>query len=479
MPGILKLPVLISCIVLSFAAVAQPAKPKQPAKPAAKPAAAVKKIDYEKMKQDIRNLYRNEKHKELIAKAAQYLAKFPKDTAVTMQKAVSHVALKQNQTGFALVRKFFPDADTAAKYTAIMAFSMPEKDLQEAGIACTDEAIKIAPANPWGYFVKGGIYSDLKEHEKALPLLEEMNRRLSNEGDRQLLGHFYAKELAITKQLDKAVVVIDALYKSFPADEEILSTYGYVYRYNKIYDKAIVKYDELIKLSPDNINYRLWKASALGESGDVAGACGISETIIAKDEAYDFLRFKYKCPAYFAAPAVADIKTAVWNVNFSGTDYDFTVSSVKGSTDTDFEFDWAMSSSSDMNGHIKITQSAMEKAFVQNNRFGPSNKNAVLEDKTTVWVSKAVINDLINKGTAKMDVESGEEEFTVVPNTAELRDEEVFETKIKVKGEDKYLNTLHVKNAEGSRHLWILNDPKNPLIVKMQLDWSITLKSIE
>ena len=479
MPAILKLPVLISCIVFSLTVTAQPSKPKQPAKPAAKPAAAVKKVDYEKLKKDIRSLYRDEKHKEVIAKAAQYLAKFPKDTVVTMQKAVSHVALKQYAPGFGLIKTFFPDADTAAKYTAIMAFSMPENDLLTSGFACTDEAIKIAPNNPWGYFVKGGIYSDAKEHEKALPLLEEMNKRLGNGIDRQLLGHFYAKELATNKQHDKALAVIDELYKKYPADEDVLSTYAYVYRFNKIYDKAIVKYDELIKLAPDNTNYSLWKASALSESGDAAGACTLSETIIAKDNSYDFLRFKYKCPAWFVAPAITDIKTAVWEVNFSGSIYDFSVSNIKGTMDTDFEFDWAMSSSTDMNGHIKITKDAMEKAFVQQNTFGAAMKNAALTDKTTVWISKAVFNDLTGKGTAKMDTGNGEEAYTVVPNTNEQRDEEVFETLVKVKGEDKYLNTLHVKNSDGSRHLWILNDPKNPMIVKMQFDWGISLKSIE
>lgn len=475
MPRILKLSVLISCIVFSFAAAAQPSKAKQPAKPAA----AVKKIDYEKMKQDIRRLYRDEKHKEVIAKAGQYLAKFPKDTVVTMQKAVSHVALKQYPAGFGMIRKFFPDTDTAAKYTAIMAFSMPESDLLTSGIACTDEAIKIAPSNPWGYFVKGGIYSDVKDHEKALPLLEEMNKRLAAESDRRLLGHFYAKELSMNKQHDKAVAVIDELYKKYPADEDVVSTYAYVYRFNKDYARAIVKYDELIKIAPDNINYSLWKASALGESGDAAAACSISETIIAKDEAYEFLRYKYKCPAYFAAPAIADIKTAVWEVDFSGSTYDFSVTGITGNMQADFEFDWSMTSGSDMNGHIKITKDAMEKAIVQNNRFGASMKNVVLNDKTTVWVSKAVIADLMSKGTAKMDVENGEEEFTVVPNTSEMRDEEVFETKVKVKGEEKYLNTLHVKNSDGSHQLWILNDPQNPLIVKMQLGWGISLKSIE
>ena len=40
----------------------------------------------------------------------------------------------------------------------------------------------------------------------------------------------------------------------------------------------------------------------------------------------------------------------------------------------------------------------------------------------------------------------------------------------------KFMNTLYVKNAEGSRQLWILNDANNPLIVKMDIGFIIILK---
>ncbi len=482
MSVIIKYAALLCCIMFSSVIVAQPPKPKPvkpAAKPVAKPAAAVKKVDYEKMKADIKSLYRNEKHKEVIAKAAVYLAKFPNDTTVTMQKAVSHVALKQYPVGFGIVKKFFASADTAAKYTAIMAFSVPEADLLTSGIMCTDEAIKIAPNNPWGYFVKGGLYSDMKQHEKALPLMEQMNKRLTNSDEKKLLSSFYAKELAYNKQHDSAIATIEALNKQFPGDIDITAVYSFIYRLNKNYDKAIEKYDELIKMEPGELNYHLWKASALDAWGKTTEACSETELIIANDSVYDFLRYRYKCPAYFAAPALTDIKTATWTVDFNGSNYDFAVSNIKGSAADGMDFDWSMTSGTDMNGHITLTKEAMGSAMAQQNTFGASMKNIVLTDKTTVWLSKSVMNDLIGKGAVKMDVGYGEEEFTVVPNKEDDRDNEAFEDKITVKGENKYLNTLHIKNGDATHQLWILNDAKNPMIVKMQFDWSIVLKAIE
>jgi hypothetical protein len=73
----------------------------------------------------------------------------------------------------------------------------------------------------------------------------------------------------------------------------------------------------------------------------------------------------------------------------------------------------------------------------------------------------------------------GEELFTVVPDGIELRDDETFEEKISIKTVSKYLNTLHVKNEDGSRQLWILNDAANPMIIKMDIGFSIVLKSVE
>lgn len=471
----IKVTATICCLFFCVQVIAQPAK----VKPAVKPAAQVKKIDYAKLKEEIRSLYRAEKHKEAIAKATQYLLKFPKDTQVNFQKAISHVSLKQYQMGFDMIKKFYNNPDTAAKYIAFMGFSVPEDDLLTSGIVCADEAIKTMPTAPYGYFVKAGVYSDRGDHEKALPIMEQMNAATRDDTEKIMFGHFYAKELAFAKQHAKALIAINDLYVKYPKTAEIINSYAVIYRLNESYDKAAEKYDELVQLYPDDLDYQSQKISTLAQGGKTTEACAAAELLIAKDDSYDFMRFRYKCPAYFAAPAITTIKTATWAVNSNGSDYDFTVSNLKGDTNSDFEFNWSMTSGTDMNGHIKLTRAAMEKAIAQNNYFGASLKNATLTDKTSVWVSKAVINDLIKNNKSKMDVGNGEEEFTLVPDIQNDRDPDGFADKIMVNGNEKFLNALHVQNADGSRQLWILNDANNPMIVKMDIGFKITLKSIE
>jgi tetratricopeptide (TPR) repeat protein len=474
-----KLVATLCAVAICTSVLAQPAKPKAPVK--AKPAATAAKIDYEKLKKEIRSLYRDEKHAEVIKKSTQYLLKFPKDTQVVIQKAVSHISLKQYPAGFDILKQFYSNPDTAAKYIAFLSFSVPEADLLTSGITCTDEAIRIAPNSPYGYFAKGGIYSDQRDHEKALPLMEKANTLYRNDEEQKQFGPFYAKELAFNKQQEKAIAAIDLLYKKFPKDREIIYSYASIYRIDKNYNKALEKIEELVTLYPDDMDYRIQKVALLTLSDKNVDACTEVESIIAKDAAYDFLTYRYKCADYFATPAIADIKTATWEVNSGGNTYDFIVSDVKGSIDSGVAFDWAMNNDGDMKGHIAITKEAMEKAVEQNNYFGPSLKNATLSDKTTVWLSKAVINGLQKDGKIKMDVGmgNGEEVFTVVPDNIDLRDEEPFDEKISIKTASKYLNTLHIKNEDGSRQLWILNDAANPMVVKMDIGFTITLKSVE
>ena len=177
--------------------------------------------------------------------------------------------------------------------------------------------------------------------------------------------------------------------------------------------------------------------------------------------------------------AIADFKTATWEVNNDGNVYSFIASNPKGAVTTDFEFDWAMTTGDNLNGHIKITAAAMKSAIGQNNYFGPRLKNATLSDKTTIWVSQDVFALLSKKGSAKMDVGNGEETFTVAEWKTGNEDKAAFNDNVIVKGNDKTLVTLHVKNDDGSRQLWILNNAQNPLIVKMDLGWTIVLKSVK
>ena len=51
---------------------------------------------------------------------------------------------------------------------------------------------------------------------------------------------------------------------------------------------------------------------------------------------------------------------------------------------------------------------------------------------------------------------------------------------VKVDDVDKYIRCIHLvsKDGDDSQELWINDDPKNPIILKMKLDFAIELKQV-
>lgn len=468
-----KLLLTVLCCIVTVAVFAQQAKPKV-LKPVVK-----QNINYPKLKEEIRGLYLDEKHAAVIGKANIYLAKYLKDTAVSFQKAISHISLKQYIAGFNVIKKFYNNIDSAAKYIAIIAFSVPQKNILISGMACADESIKLLPTAPYGYFVKGGIYSDSGYHSKALPFMEKMYTACRNNQEKITFGYFYAKELALNQQHTQALIVINELYLKYPKQKDIIYNYAAIYILNESYPKAIEKYDELIAMFPNQSVYKSFKVNALAAMGNNLSACNLADSIIAIDEQYTPLRFQHKCAGYFASPPLSDMVTATWQVTSFGGAYNFTVSSIAGNAKDSLSFNWLMTNGPGMNGHILLTTEALDTASAQNNFFGPDLKNAVLTDKTTIWLSSTVYNNLLKNGTCKMDVGAGQEIYDVMVDEPGNRDKEAFDKTVNVKGAQKYLNTIHITNKEGSRQLWILKDAQNPLVVKMDIGFSLELKSIE
>ncbi|MFM6924459.1 MAG: hypothetical protein ACKOU7_03085, partial [Ferruginibacter sp.] len=108
----------------------------------------------------------------------------------------------------------------------------------------------------------------------------------------------------------------------------------------------------------------------------------------------------------------------------------------------------------------------------QMNRF--SNGNHDLDAETSVWVSNAVFNELKTKGESFIQASIfSAQVFQVV-------DEEDPFYVVKVDDQDKYIRCIHLvsRDRDDSQELWINDDPKNPIILKMKLDFSIELKQI-
>jgi hypothetical protein len=149
-------------------------------------------------------------------------------------------------------------------------------------------------------------------------------------------------------------------------------------------------------------------------------------------------------------------------VNYNGPAYDFVITNLKiGET---VSFDWRMTEPANMKGSVNISKDALDTASAQMNNFesGPSN----LTDKTTVWMCKNVYKAI--KAEKSVTIDAGEGKTLLAFKKAEI-----YTTLID--GKETKLNALYAETSKRYKY-WILDDPKNPIILKMDLGWSIELR---
>lgn len=154
-----------------------------------------------------------------------------------------------------------------------------------------------------------------------------------------------------------------------------------------------------------------------------------------------------------------------YRVNFNAIEYDFIIDSLK--TSNDISFCWRMTEPMVSSGKICVKKFALDTATVMNCFFADSS-NDTLTSATTVWVSKKVYKAMKKGGSVGIDVGIGREKLS-------FKSKEKITTK--QNGNNKSLNVFYCATASGNK-FWILDDPANPLILKMYLGWTIEIKEI-
>jgi hypothetical protein len=143
-------------------------------------------------------------------------------------------------------------------------------------------------------------------------------------------------------------------------------------------------------------------------------------------------------------------------------------------------FDWEMTAPVNTKGTITIPQKDMQHAMAFYNYFSPGS--LTLDGETSVWLSNDQFNQIKNNryGIFKLDGKNGKETpMKVIRNTPNMPIPVI--TPI-VNGKPMTLNTIYLNNGilgENMREVVLLDSKDFPIIVKMNLGWTITLKEIK
>ncbi len=154
----------------------------------------------------------------------------------------------------------------------------------------------------------------------------------------------------------------------------------------------------------------------------------------------------------------------IYDVSAGGADYTFTLK-IK-SLKPGFNFAWQMTNEDGNYGSIQVSPTAMATSKKMFNYFSRGTKK--LTDATSVMISKAAYKEIIKN--KKVTLWDGEKKFLF-----ENPDETDFY--FTINGEEKIVDAFYLSDANGN-DIVILKDTANPLILKMNIGWTIKLNTI-
>lgn len=152
----------------------------------------------------------------------------------------------------------------------------------------------------------------------------------------------------------------------------------------------------------------------------------------------------------------------IYNVTANGESYDFTI--VLKSLKPEISFAWQMSNEKESYGKLTIGAAAFANSNKLYNYF--STGDIRLSDMTSVVLSKAVMSKL--RKTEEADLYDGKTKYHFTSNG---RDGMSYT----LNNEDVQSDALYLA-APGKNYLTVLDDPNFPLIMSMEIGWSIRLE---
>lgn len=427
-------------------------------------------VPTKELRKQMERNFKRKKFKAVIPIADTLLKRNPKEENAFVKKVVSQVMLKMDKPAIETFKKWYKNKDTAATNISLVPYQFEFVKTKRSADIYYKSAMTLAPKNGIPYIMYGADFADADQPEKALQYVEKGYNLLKGQYKKDYAST-YAAVLHKAGKKAEAYKLLEDEMANGNNTEDVIREYFRCYLIDKRFEDGIAKATEFIEKDPQAIYYRR-RGSFYNEMGNSEKACEDAVTLKDKFGTGDFWQKEFNCPDVMAPVKPSMQRTYIYEVVFQGNTYDFRVTNPKVDMDKGISFKYKMTGDVGINGVVNISKDALDTAHVQMNRF--SNGNHELDAETSVWISNAVFNELKTKGESFIQASIfSAQVFQVV-------DEEDPFYIVKVDDQDKYIRCIHLvsRDRDDSQELWINDDPKNPIILKMKLDFSIELKQI-
>lgn len=336
----------------------------------------------------------------------------------------------------------------------------------EESIQFIDESIMLDSTDHEPMMGKGMAYMELNNPEQAVVWLEKaiQTNQLANQYESTLAEayHKLGNDDAANNHFKNHLA-------NYPEDIESATTYlEFLIDQGKQLDAFVVADNIIKKGAEDGSIYYI--RGDLGMKLNKGEPCSDLRKATELGAFTQFSDLDYYCaPLDKTIPIKAGSKLRFQITQ--GDDYKNFDVALKIFSTSEISFDWSIGEGL-MNGQTKMTSNALKKGASLLNYFKP-NEHYQLTDKTCVWVSQEVFNVAKSKKSIRIDTGKGVFlfDFKKSPKDATCL--------YLLKGEKRKAPILVGMNEEKGYIINILNDPKNPLIVSMILDFDVVLELVD
>lgn len=427
-----------------------------------------------------------------LAQCNELLKVNPSDSIANVRKIPIFYSLHRIDDFINQTEKVFPDSEKAAQMLASFSLEREDRETTDSVAVWNDrnkvvtEALKLNSKNVFANVSKALLLSEAGKKGESISF---MNKAIEFADAESKPGMILIKSGLHSDFLykDSAISLLQALIKEKPEYEAAYTQLSDVYRKFKMNAEALAILEEHSKKFNKQQEDMATKYYILRDMGNKVDACNVAQEMQEnKEYIWDDASQKLGCP-FLLAPLKKDgVSTYFYVVNPGENHYNFIVEKHDSLyAGENFKLYWTIEkeyagendTTEPFDGSVTMTKAALDTAHELLNNF-EDGEDYQLAKRTSVWVSRAVFDEIIKNGSTVLNADGKWRTFKLVPFD---KDESYYYGSITYNDElEKRLQLLHLMSDDDKHYeIWINNDRDNPMIIKMILDFEVVLVEVK
>jgi hypothetical protein len=432
-----------------------------------------------KNSEDILALFSEEDYQQVLELGTKYLVQQPTDTVIIIKTGLSAIFSNQYPIGFELIDKTVVEKNSLLKLYASLPFIYSAAKEGKVQHEITTHCFDLDSTNIWSKYAATNYSLQTNDLKSALHFAKSLHNNINTRELANELAYVYPFVLHENNWKDSAILELEKTANLFPDADNVQLLLIQHYKQNNKLEDAYNLSTQLNKMQPNNEEYLEARINICIQLKKMDEACSL---LSASNSEYhnDEQIYKIGCDtAFYSVPFKNGI---IYNfkINKGGNLY-FTTIRVEPLIDNSVALHYSTILKEKLEGKALLAYEDYDTSSNLNFSFVTKSTNENKTASSLLWLSKASFGKLKNYQQVELNLGNGIGLFTLVNPEffTDTEDQNLFMDRIEIDGNrKKFVHTLHLYNLETAEQLWVLDDEKNPLVVKMDGAFTMELNSI-